>query len=354
MSVKLQRLLRAPGAGLLSASVAGSELPLRLKKFFTSESLKNWSQHLSKNFEKSCAAPFSILGVPSDSGGGICRGAAHGPLALREVFYKKNPSWAKRDLGDIPCIPQLVHDSMLNGRQLESSGKSLWGDDYVFGRAVSPLNITEEFLVETWQQHKNFRPLVLGGDHSISGAVFAALARTQKLEKLAVLHIDAHTDLLESRFGVEHCFGTWTAHALKSFKDPSVWVQIGIRSSGRDKKHWESHYGLQQYWSPELARGGAKFWAEKLLAHWKSRGCEKLYVTNDIDGTDERYVPSTGTPAEKGLKPLWLKSLITELSRGLPLIGADIMEVAPVLGSPADARLTLKTALSYAEALNWH
>lgn len=354
MSVKLQRLLRAPGAGLLSASVAGSDLPLRLKKFFPSGSLKNWTDHLSKNFAKSTSAPFGILGVPSDSGGGICRGAAHGPLGLREVLYKKNPSWAKRDLGDIPCIPQLVHDSMLNGHQLEKSGQSLWGEDYVFGRAVSPLNITEELLVEIWQTQKNFRPLVLGGDHSISGAIFGALARAQKLDKLAVLHIDAHTDLLESRFGVDHCFGTWTSHALKNFKDPSVWVQIGIRSSGRDKKHWESRYGLQQYWSQELSRGGAQLWADKLLAHWKARGCDKLYITNDIDGTDRRFVPSTGTPEEKGLKPLWLKTLIHELSRKLPLVGADLMEVAPVLGAPADARLTLKTAVSYLEALHWH
>lgn len=343
-------ILRAPGHGLLTVSTGADAAASFVKKYFKKHSSMGWVPRLT---EVTAAEHPWLIGVPSDSGGGICRGAAHGPLALRQELYARDRFWSAFDLGDVPCIPQLVHDSMLNEIQREASARSLWGVHYSEGSAASPLSLLEDLLVQIWRRYADFRPFILGGDHSISGPVFAAMDRVGKTQRLAVLHIDAHTDLLESRFGVQHCFGTWTSHALKTLGNPMAWVQIGIRASGKDKQHWESGFGLKQYWSRELVKKDPLKFADELCDHWRSLGCDSLYITNDIDGTDAAWVPATGTPEVRGLNPLWLRKVLSRVSSQLSLVGADMMEVAPVLGPSAGARKTVKTAVNYIEALRW-
>jgi len=352
MSQSSLSILRPPGHGLLTISSGSGAAKKALKPYFHTTDWKNWASRVDASLKSK--TPFSIIGVPSDSGGGICRGAAHGPLRIRELLYKSEKKWSSYDLGDIPCIPQLVHDSMLSYAQRIQSAKTLWGHHFKESSPASPLNILADLLEELFTERPHFRPLVLGGDHSISGAVFEAMDRVGRLQGLAVLHFDAHTDLLESRFGIEHCFGTWTSHALKKMEKPGAWVQLGIRASGKDKSHWEKVYGLKQYWSKELQKKDAKKFAAELVKHWKDLGCKHLYITNDIDGTDQGEAPSTGTAESHGLKAAWVATVIKEVSTALPLVGADLMEVAPVLGSKADAKKTLSTACKFLMALRWH
>lgn len=316
-----------------------SEWPLLVK-----EKLSAW---------RKSPPPFFILGVPSDSGGGIRRGAAHGPLALRSAAYRVHPEWAAWDLGDIACIPQLSHDAMLSARQLRASGRALWAESYRPGFPVSPLNLTETTLVEILRVSKKLRPLTIGGDHSISGAVFAALTKLGRTRDLGVLHFDAHTDLLESRFGIDHCFGTWTAHAVRAFRKPAAWVQVGIRASRYPRAHWESEFGVRQEWAADCRARDPEDFAKELVKHWRKLGCKSLYITNDVDGTDAAAIPSTGTPERDGLSAAWVETVIRRCSEQIPLIGADLMELAPVLGSSDDAAKSVAAALKFWEALEW-
>jgi len=296
---------------------------------------------------------FYVLGIPSDAGGGICRGAAHGPLALREVLYARHPDWAVRDLGDITVVPQLSSDALLSPAQKARSGRAVWGAAYKPSCPVSPLDLLRETLIEGFALRPDFRPFVLGGDHSVSGAIFQALHKAGRTRKLAVLHLDAHTDLLEERFGVEHCFATWAAHAVKTLGKPSAFVQVGVRVSRRPKSYWEKRYGLRQLRAPEVLRQDPTVLAAQLLAGWKKLGCEELYVSFDVDALDPRFVPSTGTPEPGGLDPAWARSLVKLCSQGLPLVGADVVEMAPVLGSKADAARSLRASMKVIEGLQW-
>ncbi|MBS1983743.1 MAG: arginase family protein [Bdellovibrionales bacterium] len=351
MGHSVASVIRAPGYGLLTVTSGSAGARSFFAKHFRGQDPVQWHRIVESRVAESSALP-CLLGVPSDSGGGICRGAAHGPLALREALYRADKRWRARDLGDIPCIPQLVHDSMLSEMQLHRSGTSLWGKDYSEKCPVAPLSILEAFLTEAYA-HSSFRLLMLGGDHSVSGPVFSALERNGRARHLAVLHLDAHTDLLEDRFGVEHCFGTWTSHAVRRVGNPAAWVQLGNRVSGQSKKHWESKFGLRQIWAKEVARMDPDKFADKLLADWQRLGCDSLYVTHDIDGTDPKFAPATGTPESGGLNAPWLTRVLKRLTRELPLVGSDMVEVAPVLGSPAQAKRTVATALKYMRALEW-
>ena len=93
---------------------------------------------------------------------------------------------------------------------------------------------------------------MLGGDHSVAWPVVAALARHVS-EPWAIVHVDAHTDLLPERLGVRLCFATWAYHANELLGRGGRLVQVGVRASSRSKQHWESTLGVRQFWADEIA-----------------------------------------------------------------------------------------------------
>jgi agmatinase len=174
-----------------------------------------------------------------------------------------------------------------------------------------------------------------------------------RLAKLAVLHFDAHTDLMESRYGVPHCFATWAAHAVKRLlpHQRKNFIQVGLRVSAKSQAHWESKFGIKQYWMGQLRGVSAKAFAIKLVEQWIQNGCDSVYVSFDVDALDPKHVSSTGTPEEKGLDLAWSVQVITEVSRHLPIVAADLVELAPVLGSESSAKRSTKSAARIAQAL---
>ena len=65
------------------------------------------------------AADIALMGICSDNGGGILRGANWGPFYLREALLKQAlPSYL--DIGDIRVIPHLLHDKYLNAATIQA------------------------------------------------------------------------------------------------------------------------------------------------------------------------------------------------------------------------------------------
>jgi agmatinase len=173
-----------------------------------------------------------------------------------------------------------------------------------------------------------------------------ALAPHQQ-QPWGIVQPDAHTDLLETRLGVKHCFATWSWHANELLGRKGRLTQVGIRASGRDKAHWESTLDVKQFWAKDvLANPAAQL--DALLAHVKSTGVKGVYFSNDIDGTDSKYADATGTPEPDGLEPDWVVELIRRLGREVGLLGGDVMEVAPSLTpTPESAPRTVALAARY-------
>jgi arginase family enzyme len=189
------------------------------------------------------------------------------------------------------------------------------------------------------------RLFMLGGDHSVAWPVVAALGAHVR-EPWAIVHLDAHTDLLPERLGVRICFATWAYHANELVGRGGRLVQIGVRASGRPQQHWESTLGVRQFWASEVeARGDAVI--DDVIVHLSKLGVERVYLSNDIDATDAGDAPSTGAPETEGLRPPFVHSLIERLGAAFPLLGADVVEVAPPIGSADDARRTADVAARY-------
>lgn len=344
----ITQVMRKPGEGLLTVTTGSGEARRIMKPLLGKSSAAQWPRLARARLNGK--GP-QIVALPSDTGGGICRGAAHGPLHLRAALYARHPGFAACDMGDLPCIPQLLEDSMLSTAQLRASGRALWGKAWKTSTPVSPLNLLKSLLEQGYRDNaRTFRPLVVGGDHSTSWAVSQALKHSGLYEGLAILHFDAHTDLMEERYGVSHCFATWAAHAALAMKPAARknFVQLGVRVSGRSKSHWEKKFGLRQIWAHELKKQDPGEFARGLVLEWRRRGCHRLYISFDVDALDPRFVPSTGTPEPVGLDPAWCREVIRVATAEMTLVAADVVELAPVIGSLAQSRRSSRVAAGIA------
>ncbi len=352
---ELALLLRPAGGGVPLVSTGRAEqLAAQLRLYGASG-----EEEVEALFRERLAAIPSaravLLGIPSDVGAGHVRGASLGPLAIRARLLAGDPAWLARarraglvDIGDVLTVPQLLHDEMLSGAQKEASRRALYPSVAAAEAArlpVSPLSMAERALDLVLGLNPRAVPLVLGGDHSAAWPAVAALHRVRP--GMALVQVDAHTDLLEERLGVRYCFGTWSFHANELLGRGGRLVQVGIRASRHDRGHWEGTLGVRQVWARE-ARADPAAALEAVLAAVRSSGATAVYLSNDIDGTDAAFADATGTPEPDGLHPDLVVELIRRLASEVGLCGADVMEVAPALvRSPGGVERTLATAARY-------
>lgn len=300
-------------------------------------------------------ARVAILGVPSDTGAGFTRGANRAPAVLRKSLLAEpeHPIFAAGvvDVGDVRVVPHLLSDEMLNASQIAATRAALYGDAER-PLPVSPLDICARALEHILALNPRIVPVVIGGDHSVGWPAFAtglAHAEAGGNKRVGLLHFDAHTDLLKERLGVRYCFATWAYHANELLHRDGRLVQVGIRASARERDHWESTYNVRQYWPAEVAarEGGAI--ADEIVQRFVELGVNAVYVSNDIDGTDMAYAAATGTPEPDGLMPEFVSMLTRRVTAAFPMIGGDLVEVAPPLtsGMAGEPERTLATARAY-------
>jgi agmatinase len=327
--------LCAPGSGVYTV-FTGRERRQALQKLLYGEidqaAEETWRNTLAEKLKQNNPV---VLGICSDSGGGINRGANWGPLFVRLALYQHIKNWQPTELGDVRVIPQLLLDEYVSEPIIKDCRKALYGDENS-SRVVSPLSIAYESAKWFYKTFPNRILLGIGGDHSCSYPLLKAYLEHKNLQskKVAVIHFDAHTDMMESRLGIPVCFGSWTYHILPYLTRPDHLVQIGIRASGRPRQHWESHHGIRQFWAHEIHDNGADAVIHEVISHLKTRQIEEIYITFDIDALDVSAAAATGTPETDGLKLMEALEMIKALKKSFLVTGADLMEVAPFISYP--------------------
>lgn len=337
----LSEYLTPAGNGVFTVETAKEKKQSLHKILYNSDESKRviktlWQQQLEQalvNKDK----PY-VLGICSDCGGGILRGANWGPLFVREELYKDSFQDTIYDLGDIRVIPHLLHDSYLNNRTLANCRKALYKDQ-ACAYPVSPLSIAEAALSSVYDYNPQAKIYTIGGDHSISYATVSSYLKAKNKEgiRAAVIHFDAHTDLSATRLGIDINFSTWAYKILPLLKTPQDLIQLGIRSSRHDKKYWEDKLCVQQFWSKEIASLGVNNILDNILSYLEYNKITELFVSFDIDAIDSQYVSATGTPEKDGILPGQALELLNKLSSKFKITGADLAEVAPFIKGPDSA-----------------
>jgi agmatinase len=254
----------------------------------------------------------AIVGVPFDGGTSYRSGARYGPRHIRDqssLIRTFNPA-----LGVAPFERLRVAD---------------YGDV-----DVAPVSIEETFAAVEREMDTIVAagavPLAVGGDHSITLPILRSVARRHG--PLAVVHFDAHPDTWGDYGGSRHYHGSTFRRAIEEgIVDGGRVIQIGIRGPvyGPDDFDFHARHGLEVIRIEEVkAEGVAR--ALGRLARLEGR---PAYCSFDIDAVDPAYAPATGTPEVGGLTAHEALGLVRGL-RGLDLVGADVVEVAPPYDGP--------------------
>ena len=254
-------------------------------------------------------ADIKIIGVPFDTGVSYRPGARFGANHVRESSRLIRPYNPATDTS--PFAQSQVVDA---------------GD-----LAVNPFNINE--AIETIQDEAleltadGSSLVTIGGDHTIALPLLRA-ASQRAGAPVAMLHFDAHLDTWDTYFGAEYTHGTPFRRAVEEgILDTEAICHVGTRGPLYGKKDLEDdkRFGFGIVTSSDVYYQGVREIVDKLRDRIGNR---PLYISVDIDVLDPAHAPGTGTPEAGGITSRELLEILRGL-RGLNIVGADIVEVAP-------------------------
>jgi guanidinopropionase len=268
----------------------------------------------------------AVAGVPHSSGNGSTERDQHlGPRAVRHVSahnrrlhgaFRFSPWEACRihDVGDVP-LPEAM-DNEASVRRISA----------FFARIGAA----------------GTRAVSIGGDHSVTGAILRGLAgpesRLTAGRKVALVHLDAHTDSYEQ---LEHWYGAldsaahWAAYLVREgIVDASRSVQVGMRGNPRSLDWLQPSYDLGYEVIPmERYR---EIGPERTIEIIRERvGDSPVYITFDLDCLDPSVAPAVSN-LEAGVAGFGIDEAnrILRSLRGLEVIGGDVVCLMPTKDQP--------------------
>ncbi len=250
----------------------------------------------------------AIFGMPWDGGTSFRSGSRFGPEGIRSasaLLRPYNAALAVQVFGNLSCVDA--------------------GD--------SPT--VPGYITETLAAHRRFRrgsgasgaiTLGMGGDHSVTLAELRALSAIHG--PLGLVHLDSHTDLWDSYFGLKYNHGTVFRRALEEgLIDPARCIQGGIRGPVYSAEDVEapSSFGIDMVQWYGMASMSPTEFADRARARC---GDGRTFFSFDIDFVDPSYCPGTGTP-EPGGPTSWQALEFVRALTGIRFVGFDVVEVSP-------------------------
>ncbi|MET7617886.1 arginase family protein [Streptomyces sp. NPDC005408] len=110
-------------------------------------------------------------------------------------------------------------------------------------------------------------------------------------------------------------------------------IQIGLRSAiapDAELLEWMRHHGLRTHFMAEIDRRGFDVVLQQAIEEALD-GPEHVFVSLDINVLDPAFAPGTGTPEPPGPTNRELLPAIRRICHETPVVGMDIVEVAPHL-----------------------
>ncbi len=241
------------------------------------------------------AMKVAILGVPYDASSSFLRGAAGGPGAIREALWTEaGNSWTESGID-------------LREAALDDEG-DLWfveGEPGEEGRGR--IEGAVERIVDSGR-----RPLVLGGDHSITYPALRGL-RTRH-PRLTVVHLDAHPDLYDEFEGDRYSHACPFARVMEERLTDRL-VQVGIRTINGHQREQARRFGVEVI---EM-----RDWREGHPLRLEG----PVYLSLDLDVLEPGLVPGISHREPGGMTVRQALSVIQGIRA--PLVGADLVELNP-------------------------
>ncbi|GAA5818524.1 MAG: agmatinase [Methanobrevibacter sp. CfCl-M3] len=250
---------------------------------------------------------WGILGVPFDSTSSYHTGSRSAPTLIRESsfsFERYNFTFKK---------------------ELQTSFFDLGNIDVIYGNWSKTSQMIEDSVSELTSL--NLKPLLLGGEHTISYPAIKGLSNKIDLDKLTIIDFDAHMDIMDTYQGEKYSHGT----VMKRIYDlnPKNILQLGVRSSSKEEY--------------ELVKNNEniKIFSSKNFKELNTIKKEILaikgpvYLSIDCDAFDPAYIPSVGNPVPNGINLSDFEELL-KITTKKDIVGFDIVELSSkTLGDPS-------------------
>lgn len=249
-----------------------------------------------------------IFGIPYDGAVQFRGGARNAPNALRNITFTISPTTE-----DLECFSDL---KVLDLGDIDCADHAAF-----FAQA--------EEIACRCAKHKKFF-LMIGGDHSTTIPVHRGLDKGLG-EDFGIIHFDAHFDLCDDQDGNKLSHGSTERRALEleHVAGTESLFFVGIRSLELDEVDFLKEHDLNVLTSKQIHANGWEKSARQIVEKMRNR--KNIYITLDIDCLDPGYAAGTGTPQFGGMNPRELLNILAYLYEKLPVVGMDVVEVAPDL-----------------------
>jgi agmatinase len=255
-------------------------------------------------------ASWAVLGMPFDEGSPFAPGSRFGPRGIREHSLRFNPA------GVFDCARR---EALLTGAVDAGYIADVGDVDVIPGSPVRSLRLLTETVAAIRRQ--GARPLVIGGDHTVTFPVVRAFD-----EPLHVIQLDAHLDYmpLQEGFGDHNAQSFRRLHALPHVNSLT---QIGIRGLRNDEEDLRDALaaGSRIVHMPQLRQEGAA----AALAHLPTGA--PVYLSIDIDAYDAPLTPGCVSAEPGGISFDLMDELLGVVASRFDVRGFDLVEVNPQL-----------------------
>ncbi|KAF9687726.1 hypothetical protein SADUNF_Sadunf02G0123000 [Salix dunnii] len=276
-------------------------------------------------------ASSTLLGVPLGHNSSFLQGPAFAPPRIREAIWcgstnssteegkELNDPRVLTDVGDVPV--QEIRDCGVDDDRL--------------------MNVISE-SVKLVMEEDPLRPLVLGGDHSISFPVVRAVS-----EKLGgpvdILHLDAHPDIYHCFEGNKYSHASSFARIMEGGYARRL-LQVGIRSITKEGREQGKRFGVEQYEMRTFSRDrqllenlvspslplSLFFSQTRACTHHTCKlgeGVKGVYISVDVDCLDPAFAPGVSHIEPGGLSFRNVLDILQNLQADV--VAADVVEFNP-------------------------
>lgn len=235
----------------------------------------------------------TLLGLPYDASSSFLRGPAAAPARIRQALWSDSSNSWSEALRDIGAPGVLV----------DAGDLALTDDD---PRAAIEAGVRSLLT-------SGGRPLLLGGDHSVSYPALRAVRSAHP--QLTILHFDAHADLYNEFEGDRHSHACPFARIMEEGLADRL-VQVGIRTLTAHQRAQADRFGVDVISMDRWAAG------DRPTVHGPT------YISLDLDALDPAYAPGVSHWEPGGLS---VRDVLTTIqTMGGTLVGADVVEYNPV------------------------
>ncbi|KAK9910811.1 hypothetical protein M0R45_034754 [Rubus argutus] len=254
-------------------------------------------------------ATSSLLGIPLGHNSSFLQGPAFAPPMIREAIWCGSTNSTTEegkelrdprvltDVGDLPV--QEIRDCGVDDSRL--------------------MNIVSE-SVKLVMEQAPLRPVVLGGDHSISYPVVRAVS-----EKLGgpvdILHLDAHPDIYDAFEGNKYSHASSFARIMEGGYARRL-LQVGIRSINWEGREQGKKFGVEQYEMRNFSKD--RHFLENLKL---GEGVKGVYISIDVDCLDPAFAPGVSHLEPGGLSFRDVLNMVHNLQGDI--VAADVVEYNP-------------------------